>query len=97
MHNSVGTHWIGIALYVNGSTITYFDSFGVEHILLEIKKIIGYKNIKTNIYRVVQSYDSIMWGHFCIGFINFIFKGISLLSPHNFKKTEKIILNYSLK
>ena len=26
---SIGTHWI--ALYVNASKITYFDSFGVEH------------------------------------------------------------------
>ena len=26
----IGTHWI--SLYVNAKTITYFDSFGVEHI-----------------------------------------------------------------
>ena len=25
------SHWI--ALYVNGNNVTYFDSFGVEHIL----------------------------------------------------------------
>ena len=28
-----------------------FDSFGVEHIPKEIKKFVGNKNIKTNIYR----------------------------------------------
>ena len=32
---SIGTHLI--ALYVNGSNIIYFDSFGIEHIPKEIK------------------------------------------------------------
>ena len=31
-----GTHWI--ALYVNAENITYFDSFGIEHFLKEIRK-----------------------------------------------------------
>ena len=35
-YSDIGTHWI--ALYVNAKTLTYFDSFGVEHILKEIKK-----------------------------------------------------------
>ena len=34
----VGTHWI--ALYRNDN-VTYFDSFGVEHIPKEIKKFIN--------------------------------------------------------
>ena len=29
-YESIGTHWM--ALYVNANNITYFDSFGVEHI-----------------------------------------------------------------
>ena len=29
-YESIGTHWI--ALYVNAENVTYFDSFGVEHI-----------------------------------------------------------------
>ena len=29
-YESMGTHWI--ALYVNDNNVTYFDSFGVEHI-----------------------------------------------------------------
>ena len=33
-YESIGTHWI--ALYVNHNNVTYFDSFGVEHILKEI-------------------------------------------------------------
>ena len=47
---SIGTHWI--ALHVNGNNLTYFDSFGVEHIPEEIKKFLGHKNIVTNFYRV---------------------------------------------
>ena len=34
----LGTHWI--ALYVNDKNVTYFDSFGVEHIPKEIRKFI---------------------------------------------------------
>ena len=30
-YESIGTHWI--TLYVNAKNVTYFDSFGVEHIL----------------------------------------------------------------
>ena len=67
----IETHWI--AFYVNDNNVTYFDSFGVEHILKEIRKFIGHKNIKTNTYRV-QAYDSIMCGYFCIGFIDFMLK-----------------------
>ena len=50
-YESIGTHWI--ALYVNTENVTYFDSFGVEHIPKEIRKFIGNKNIKTNIYKNV--------------------------------------------
>ena len=57
---------------MNGNSIIYFDSFGVEHIPKEIKKIIGNKNI-TNIYRM-WTYDSIMCGYVCIGFIDFMLK-----------------------
>ena len=57
------------ALYVNAENVTYFDSFGVEHIPKEIRKIIGNKNFKINIYRI-QAFDSITFGYFCIGFID---------------------------
>ena len=49
-YESIGTHWI--ALYVNDNNVTYFDSFEVEHIPKEILKLIGNKNITTDIYRV---------------------------------------------
>ena len=42
-YESIGTHWI--ALYVNAENIKSFDSFGVEHIPIEIRKFIRNKNI----------------------------------------------------
>ena len=102
-YSDIGTHWI--ALYLNRKTVTYFDSFGIEHIPKEVKKFIGNRNIISNIYRI-QNYDSIMCGYlfyrFCIGFIDYMFKGKSLtdytnlFSPNNFKKNDDIILNYFL-
>ena len=41
--SDIGTHWI--AVYVQNNDVTYFDSFGVENILEEIKTIIGNKTI----------------------------------------------------
>ena len=93
----IGTQWI--ALYVNGNTKTYFDSFGVEHIINEIKKFIGDKNITTNVWRM-QVYDSVMCGHFCIGFIDYMFTGktladfTNLFLPNTFNNNDKIILKY---
>ena len=46
----IGTHWV--ALSSNNKAVTYFDSFGVEHIPKEIKKFINSKNIVTNILRI---------------------------------------------
>ena len=98
-YSDIGTHWI--ALYVNNKTVTYFNSFGIEHVPEEVKKFIGNRNIITNIYRI-QNYDSVMYGYFCIGFIDYMFIGKSLtdytnfVSPNNFKKNDDIILNYFL-
>ena len=69
-------------MYVNSNNVTNFDSFGVEYIPKEIKKFICNKNIKANIYEM-QANDSIMRGYFCIGFINFLLKGKSLLNYTN--------------
>ena len=94
-YSDMGTHWI--ALYVNNKTVTYFDSFGVEHIPKEIKKNIN-KNIIANIFRL-QANDSVMYGYFCIGFIDVMLKGnnltdfTNLFSPNDFKKNDDIILN----
>ena len=96
-HSDIGTHWI--ALYGRNNDITYFDSFGVEHIPKEIIKFIGHRNVMANIFRI-QAYDSILCGYFCIGFINFMFKGktltdfTNLFSPYDFKKNDDIIMSF---
>ena len=40
-YHDIGTQWV--ALYVNNKIVTYFDSFGVEHIPKEIMKFIAGK------------------------------------------------------
>ena len=93
----VGTHWI--ALHAKNNEVIYFDSFGVEHVPKEIKRFIGQKSIKTNIFRI-QANNSIMSGYFCIGIIDVMFAGRSLIdftslfSPYDFKKNDEIIFNY---
>ena len=57
------------------------------------QKTIGNKNIITNIYRI-QVFDSKMCGYFCVGFIDFMLKGKSLLASDNYEKNDKIILKY---
>ena len=84
---------------VNNKTVTYFHSFGIEHIPQKIRVFIADKDIIASIYRI-QSYDSIMCGYYCIGFTDYMLKGNSLtdftnfFSPNNFKKNDDIILNY---
>ena len=96
-YSDIGTHWV--ALYIHNNDLTYFNSFGVEHIPKERKTFINNKNIKTNIFRI-QAYDSIMCRYFCIGFIDFMLAGktltefTNLFSPNNFKKNDNIILTY---
>ena len=94
-------------MYVHNNNVTYFDSFGVEHIPKEIKAFISRtsssafhnKNITTNTFRI-QAYDLIMCGYFCIEFIDFMLAGKTLteytniLSPNNFKKNGDVISNY---
>ena len=50
-YSDIVTHWV--ALYIQNNDVTYFDSFGVEHIPKEIKTFIDNKNIKTNIFRSI--------------------------------------------
>ena len=84
-------------MYVQNKAVTYFDSFGVEHILKEIRIFISNKNIKTNIFWI-KAHDSIMRWYFCIGFIDFMLAGktltkfANLFSPNNFNKNDDIIL-----
>ena len=88
-YSDIGSHWV--PLYVGEASpkgvggvndATYFDCFGVEHIPKEIRIFIDRpspsashnENIKTNIFRI-QAYNSIMFGYFCIGFIDFMLAG----------------------
>ena len=110
-YENTGTHWV--ALFVKTNEAIYFDSFGIEHIPKEINKFINndttkssslkrtaepsaLARIKSNIFRI-QAYDSIMYGYFCIEFINYMLKGKTLLdytnlfSPNDFKKNDRII------
>ena len=81
------------------NNVTYFVSFGVEHISKEIKIFTDKSIIVANIFRI-QAYDSVMCGYFCIGFIDFMFKDktltdfVNLFSPNNFDKINDIILKY---
>ena len=49
-YSDIETHWV--ALCVQKNNITYFDSFGVEHIPKEIKTFIDRSlSVTTNIFR----------------------------------------------
>ena len=78
-YSDIVTYWV--ALYVHNDDVTYFDSFGVEHIPKEIKAFINRSlSITTNIFRI-QAYDLIMCRYFCIGFIDFL---LAEIAPNNF-------------
>ena len=78
----------------------------MSHILIALELNIFQKKFKIyrqekyhNKYRI-QANDSIICGYFCIGFIDFMLKGKSLLnynnlfSPKEYEKNAKIILKY---
>ena len=90
---------IGLLYFLKKNEIVYFDSFGVEHTPEEIKNFICNRNIKANVFRV-QPNNSIMCDYFCIGFIDFILAGKTLIdytnlfSPQDFDKNDQIIISY---
>ena len=79
--------------------IIYFDSFGAEHVSKEIKNSLDIKTKKINIFRI-QENNSQMCGYFCIGFIDFMLAGktlidyTSLLCIYNFEKKYNIIISH---
>ena len=93
VYKSIETYWI--ALQKNSDSVTYSDSFGVKHIEKK-KKFISNKNVKLNIYIIHVNY-SIICTYFCVGFIDFMLIGKSLLdytnlfSPNEYEKNNKII------
>ena len=74
-YSDTGPHWI--ALYGLNNNVTYFISFGAEHIPKEIKKFIEKSMVVKNIFRI-QAYNSVMCGYFCNGFIDFMLAGKTL-------------------
>ena len=92
----VWTHWV--ALFCRKNEILYFNSVGIKHFPKEIKNSLE-KNIKANIFRV-QGSNSVIFGYFCIGFIDFMLAGkkltdfTSLFSPSDFEKSDTINLSY---
>ena len=101
-YGKAGTHWVACFIST-ASKATYFDSFGVEHLPKEVKKILKtikptVRQINKNIYRI-QDYNSVMCGYFCIGFIDYMLNGktlhdfTNLFSPNNFKQNDKKIKN----
>ena len=60
------------------NNVTYFDTFGVEHIPKEIEIFIDKSIVVANIFRI-QAYDSVMCGYFCIRFVDFMLKVQTLL------------------
>ena len=56
--------------------------------LKKLKDLLDTKNIKTNIFKI-HADNSIMCGYFCIGFVDFMFAGRSLVKfTTNFKKND---------
>ena len=88
-YSDIGTNWI--VLYALNNIVTYFDSFGVEHIPKEITRFIDKSKIITSVFRI-QAHESVRCGYFCTGFIDFMLKSKSLIDftnhflPNNFKK-----------
>ena len=64
-------------MYKLNNIVTCFDSFGVERISKKIKMFIDKSIVLANIFRI-QAYDSVMFGYFCVGFIDFMLKDITL-------------------
>ena len=84
-------------MYASNNNVSYFDSFGAEHILKEIRICNDKSVVETNTFRI-QAYDSIMCGYFCIGFIDFMLSGKTLTGFTNIfapnKKNDDVIFKY---
>ena len=86
-------------MYALNDNVTYFDSFGVEHIPKEIKTFIDKVIVVANIFKI-QACDSIMCGYFCIRFIDFMMACKTLtyftnrFAPNIFSKNDHLILKY---
>ena len=77
----------------------YFDSVGIEYIPQELLNKIKDKSITHNIFRI-QDNDSVIFGFYCIAFIDYMLAGKTLLDytnlfyPNDYKKNDKIIYKF---
>ena len=76
---------------MRNNNVTYFDSFGVEHIPKKTKAFINCSlSITTNIFKM-QAYHLII---FVLVLLILQIEFTNLFSPNNFTKNDDIILNY---
>ena len=68
-YSDIVTHQISV--YALDNNVTYFDSFGNEHIPKEIKTFVDKSTVVTNIFRM-QAYDSVMCVCYCIRLLGFM-------------------------
>lgn len=69
LFKGIGTHWV--AYYKNGSSVSYFDSFGNLKPPLELIRYFNKKgplNIQYN-YNRFQNYNQVNCGHLCLEFL----------------------------
>ena len=84
----------------DGAYVIYLDEY--PYIGTHLIALYAFSNNVTHFdsFGVEQAYNSVIYGYFCIGFINFMLKCKSLtgftdlFSTNDFKKNNDIILNY---
>ena len=85
-----------VSLFIDRNLAVYFDSFGIEYIAQGVLNRIKDKSITHNVFRM-QYNEPIMYGFYCITFIEYMLAGKTLLcytnlfSPNNHKKNDKTI------
>ena len=80
---------LAVFLYISNNDLKYFDSFVVENIPKEILKIIGYKVVIGNIVRI-QADNAIIFGYFCVEYVNFLSLFLTNKLNENYKKNTWI-------
>ena len=74
--NSREIHWV--SLFIDRNAAVYFDSFGIAYISREVLSKIKDKSISHNIFRI-QDNKPVMFGLYCIAFIEYMLAGKNLL------------------
>ena len=89
---SKGTHWVSLIIDIN--FVLYLDCFGIEYIPQEVLNEIKDKSLTHSIFRI-QNNKSIMYGFYCIVFMEYMLVGKALLDyinsffPNGDKKMTK--------